>query len=84
MFKIITNFNYYNPDISISSWDLNFPNNIAMQKLIFCSNDTLCAALTNRYYLTNVFWGAAFYKNMRLNEGNNWNFFSSTEYISGA
>ena len=83
-FKVVTNFNYYYPEFSMDNFDSSYDLNLQLQKTIFCSNNEFCGGLTNKAYLNNVFWGAAFYKDLRLSEGTNWNFFNSQEYISGA
>lgn len=84
VFRVITNFNFYNPDYALDNFDNVFEINSQNQKIIFCSKDSFCSALGNRLYLTNVAWGAAYYKDLRLSEGTNWNFFIAQEYISGS
>lgn len=84
IFRLITNFNYYTPDYSLNDFDSTFEANSQIQKIFFCSNNEFCGALANRQYLNNISWGAAYYKDLRLSEGFNWNFFTSQEFISGA
>ncbi len=84
IFRLITNFNYYSPDYSLDNFDNNFESNSQIQKFSFCSNYDFCNQGNNRLYLNNIAWGAAYYKDMRINDGYAWNFFTSQEYVSGA
>lgn len=78
--RVVTNFNYYYPDILIDP--VNTVTDINLNKFAFCSNNVGCAASYNKEYLNNVYWGAAFYKDIRVSEGINWNFFNTQEYIN--
>lgn len=80
-FKVVTNFNYYTPSFQLIN--ANSAINFTLQKLVFCSNNAFCSAASNKEYLTNIVWGAAFYKDIRISDGTNWNFFNSQEYQSG-
>lgn len=79
--RVVTNFNYYTPDISIDP--VNPSIDTSLKRLVFCSKDSDCPASSiNNKYLYNIFWGAAFYKDLRISEGINSNFFVSQEIIN--
>ena len=79
--RLVTNFNYYYPELLIDP--VHPAIDINLQKLVFCSNNASCSASsTTSTYLNNVFWGAAFYKDLRVSDGINSNFFVSQEYIN--
>lgn len=79
--RLVTNFNYYYPEIFLES--INTVTNINLQRLVFCSNNEKCNAKSIDY-LPNVYWGAAYYKDIRISDGINWNFFNTQEYINNS
>jgi len=82
IFRVITNFNFFNPDFSSNNFDSTFSSNALLKKIVFCSNNDSCPGTTNKNYLNNVTWGAALYKDLRISEGSNWNYHILQESIS--
>jgi len=79
--RLVTNFNYYTPDLLIDPVHPSI--DISLRKLVFCSSNSSCSASSSTsQYLNNIWWGAAFYKDLRLSDGINSNFFVSQEYIN--
>jgi len=76
--RVYTNFNFFNPEVKLDNIvpniDLNF------YRIIFCSTSNCIKNQTN--YLTNIAWGAAFYKFIRVNDGINYNPWDGLEYLS--
>ena len=76
--KVITNFNYFNPEVKIEKISSGI--NLNFSRIMFCSNSN-CNTLFPGY-LTNIEWGAAFYKNIRISDGINYNPWTSLDYYS--
>jgi len=76
--RVYTNFNLWDPEVKLDnihpSVDLGF------NRVVFCSTSECIRNSSN--YLTNIAWGAAFYKFIRVSDGINYNPWDSLEYYS--
>jgi len=76
--RVITNFNIFTPEVKVDN--INTFYKLEFNRIVFCSNSD-CIKNTNGY-LTNIAWGAAFYKSIRVSDGINYNPSNSIEYHS--
>jgi hypothetical protein len=75
--KFYTNFNTMSPTFT----NTNIKNlKLTLNNVLFCSSKTNCNSGTGVNAYTDVFWGAAFYKNLRIWGGVNTNSWVVHEY----
>lgn len=74
--RVYTNFNFYYPEVKLD----NIPSgvDISFNRLVFCSKSS---CITSGYF-NNIFWGAAYYKDLKINDGINYNPFASVDDYS--
>lgn len=75
---VYTNFNLFNPDISYPK--LHPAIDLQLKRLAFCNSGTCYPSELT--YTQFVFWGAAFYKNIRIWDGASTNAWVMMDYLS--
>lgn len=76
--RLYTNYNLFSPDFILD----NIPNSVdlSFNKIAFCSSSSCISSPSG--YLTDIHWGAAFYKNLRISDGINYNPWNALENYS--